>query len=293
MDTEKQTTHSPNKPLLPVWATVPLYIIASFLLMAILGGVVLSILESIPESDSIYYDMTGQFAIGVVTLGGAWICAVLFLKYIDQCPVKELGMSIKGRWKDCFAGFLYAVPIYAIGFTASLAFNVIEITSVNAQPEVLIGTLFVYFVAAAMEEVMIRGYVQGRLMTKMNRFPAMVIASLIFSLMHIFNSNIDVLPLINLFLAGLLLGASYMYTRNLWFPIFLHTAWNWIQGSVLGYEVSGTKMFPSMISLHLPEENIINGGRFGFEGSIICTILTLIATALIIVYYERKRTAKL
>ena len=133
------------------------------------------------------------------------------------------------------------------------------------------------------------GYIPGRLMTKMNKFVAMCIAPLLFSAIHISHPNIGLFPLFNLFLAGLLLGASYMYTRNLWFPIFLHTAWNWIQGPILGYEVSGTKMFPSVINLHLPEENIINGGRFGFEGSIICTILMIIGTAAIIGWYTRKQ----
>ena len=294
MDIEKQTIPPPSKPLLPIWGSIPLYIIASFLLIAILGAAVLLIMQFIPESESVYYKIGKEFAFSSASLAGVWITAAIFLKKVDCQPVSELGMGIKGRWKDCLAGLLFAIVLYAIGFTASLALGAFEFTFVGWDFGILFGTFCFYFVAASMEEVMVRGYIQGRLMTKMNKFLAMCIASLIFSALHIANDNITFFALVNLFLAGLLLGASYMYTRNLWFPIFLHTAWNWIQGPILGYEVSGTKMFPSVINLHLPEENIINGGRFGFEGSIICTILMIIGTALIITWYRRggSRTAQ-
>lgn len=282
-----------SNPILPVWAAVPLYIIACILFIGLFGALFLTLFSFFPETGSVNYIIGKQFAISLSSMAAVWICAVVFLKYIDRTPVSELGMSIKDRWKDCLMGFIFATLFFGIGFTLSLCLGVIEITSITFDFTTLIGTFFVFFVAAAMEEIMVRGYIQGRLMTRMNRFVAMAIASLIFSGMHLFNPNIDFFSLLNLFLAGLLLGASYMYTRNLWFPICLHTAWNWIQGPILGYEVSGTKMFPSMIQLYLPEENILNGGRFGFEGSIICTVLMLIGTAAIIGWYERRRAKAL
>ena len=76
--------------------------------------------------------------------------------------------------------------------------------------------------------------------------------------------------------------ASYIYTRNLCFPIALHWFWNWIQGPVLGYEVSGNKFCNGLLALRLPEANLINGGAFGFEGSILCTVLMVVGTGLIL-----------
>jgi membrane protease YdiL (CAAX protease family) len=288
MEVEDQTTQFPNHPpLLPVWATIPLYIIAGLFTMYILGVFPRILFHVLPESGSVYYTITKKFVMSASSMAGAWMCAVLFLKYVDRRPISELGMCIKGRWKDCLAGVAFAAVCYLIGFVVSIKLEAVEITGVIVDFGVLTGTFFVFFVAATMEEIMVRGYIQGRLMTKMNKFAALAIASLIFSAMHIPNQNINIFSLFNLFLAGLMLGASYMYTRNLWFPISLHTAWNWIQGSVLGYEVSGSKLFPSVIQLHLPEENILNGGRFGFEGSILCTILMIVGTVLIVRWYER------
>ena len=89
-------------------------------------------------------------------------------------------------------------------------------------------------------------------------------------------------------LAGCFLGASYIYTRNLCFPIALHWFWNWIQGSVLGYKVSGNEFSnKNLLILHFPEENLINGGTFGFEGSILCSLLLVLGTVIILRHYYK------
>ena len=79
----------------------------------------------------------------------------------------------------------------------------------------------------------------------------------------------------------------YLYTRNLWFPISLHFFWNWIQGPVLGYEVSGNRFCETLFSLRLPANNLINGGAFGFEGSLVCTVLATLFTLFIIWWFEQ------
>lgn len=286
MNTEQQAPLLAQKPKLPLWGSIPLYLLAC--LLFILGwSVLLTPFTYIPISNPIYEDISYMFVYSVASLLGVCTASIVFLKHIDRCPITELGLSIKGRWKECVVGVLFAAVLYFIGFTASLMLGALEITSVSWDFGILLATFCYYFVAAAMEEVMVRGYIQGRLMTQMNKFGALCLASLIFAALHLFNNNLTPIAMLNLFLAGLMLGASYMYTRNLWFPIFLHTAWNWIQGAILGYEVSGGRLSPSVVTLHLPEKNIINGGPFGFEGSIICTILTILATVIIIGWYSR------
>lgn len=100
--------------------------------------------------------------------------------------------------------------------------------------------------------------------------------------MHVFNPNFSLIAFLNILLAGILIGSTYIYTRNLWFPIALHLFWNWLQGPILGFEVSGGQLGGTLLSLELPEENIINGGAFGFEGSVLCTALIIIAIAIIL-----------
>ncbi|MDE5710977.1 MAG: CPBP family intramembrane metalloprotease, partial [Bacteroides sp.] len=131
--------------------------------------------------------------------------------------------------------------------------------------------------------------VLGRLLDGgVNRFVALFISSTSFSLMHFFNPNFEFLPFLNILLAGVLLGASYIYTRNLCFPVALHWFWNWLQGPVLGYEVSGNRFGDTLLTLRLSDAHLMNGGSFGFEGSLLCTFLLIIGSGLIIGHYERK-----
>ncbi len=286
MCTESNLLPSLRKPLVPVWVSVLLYLIVAIILMGIVNILSVTISSLLP--DSIYFKITGQLIEWFIAAVFVTLTAYFFLSFLDRTSISELGLSIKNRRKDILTGLLWAVVLYAIGFTVSLLSGSVSIFGIKFDGGVLILTFMLFLCASIVEEVMIRGYIQSRLMTKMNKFLALVVASVIFSILHIPNPNIGLFPLINLFLAGVMLGAAFLYTHNLWFPISLHLAWNWIQGPVLGYEVSGTKMFPTLLTLELPEENLINGGAFGFEGSIICSILMIISIFVIIGWGESK-----
>lgn len=217
------------------------------------------------------------------TLLAGLIPAMLMLRYLDYRPFSDLGFSIKGRGKDVVYGALAAVALYAVGFGLSLGLGLVEVVGVHVDWGWLIGSFFFYLLVSVAEELVFRGYILGRLLrTRMNKFLSLGLTSFLFTCLHLMNPNLDFLPLLNLFLAGLLLGATSIYTRNLWFPISLHLFWNWLQGPVLGYEVSGNKLGESLLKLHLSNNTLLNGGAFGFEGSLLCTVLMVVLTVGII-----------
>lgn len=214
--------------------------------------------------------------------------AVLVLRW-RRLPLSLLGLSLKGRWKDLLAGLGVAVLLYVVGFGLSLLTGTVEVAGVQLVPSALLGTLLLFLLVAVTEEVMLRGFVLGRMLAGgMNRFVALFLSSALFSAMHLFNPNFALLPFVNILLAGCLLGASFLYTRNLCFPIALHWFWNWMQGPVLGYEVSGMNSGESLLTLRLTGSDLLTGGSFGFEGSLLCTLLLVVGTLAIIGYYERR-----
>ncbi len=217
-------------------------------------------------------------------------CSIWILCRYRSFSFGSLGLSMKGRWKDLLWGMLFASALYAVGFGTSLLLGVVEVTEVTFHPTALSVTFFFCLLVAVVEEVTMRGFILGRLLNGgVNRFWALLISSLLFSLLHLFNPNFTFLPFLNIILAGFLLGTSYVYTRNLAFPISLHLFWNWIQGPILGYEVSGNILGESLLLTHLPEASILNGGAFGFEGSIICTVLIMIGTGVLLLFYSNHR----
>ena len=224
----------------------------------------------------------------LLMLIGYLSAAVLVLRW-RNLPLSLLGMSLRGRGKDLLAGLGVAVLLYAVGFGTSLLMGTVEIASVQWVPRDLLGTLLFFLLVAVTEEVMLRGFVLGRMLSAgMNRFVALFLSSALFSAMHLFNPNFALLPFVNILLAGCLLGASFLYTRNLCFPVVLHWFWNWLQGPVLGYEVSGMDSGETLLTLRLTGSDLLTGGSFGFEGSLLCTVLLVVGTLAIIGYYERR-----
>ena len=267
---------------IPAFASIIIFLVSFFIVMSLFHSVLN--LFSVVRGYGMGYFFIGE---GIMLLS-VFIVTFLMMRFLDRRPFSDLGFSLKGRGKDILYGFLVAVLIYAIGFGVYLLTGQIEVVGVHLHwSDLLLSGLF-FAMVAIVEETMMRGYVLGRLLrTRLNKFISLLISSLLFALLHLMNPNVAFLPMLNLVLGGLLLGASYLYTRNLWFPISLHFFWNWIQGPVLGYEVSGNRFCETLFSLRLPANNLINGGAFGFEGSLVCTVLATLFTLFIIWWFEQ------
>lgn len=267
---------------IPAFASIIIFLVSFFIVMSLFHSVLN--LFSVVRGYGMGYFFIGE---GIMLLS-VFIVTFLMMRFLDRRPFSDLGFSLKGRGKDILYGFLVAVLIYAIGFGVCLLTGQIEVVGVHLHwSDLLLSGLF-FTMVAIVEETMMRGYVLGRLLrTRLNKFISLLISSLLFALLHLMNPNVAFLPMLNLVLGGLLLGASYLYTPNLWFPVSLHFFWNWIQGPVLGYEVSGNRFCETLFSLRLPANNLINGGAFGFEGSLVCTVLATLFTLFIIWWFEQ------
>jgi hypothetical protein len=98
--------------------------------------------------------------------------------------------------------------------------------------------------------------------------------------MHIFNDHFSFIGMINLLLGGILLSVLYLNNRNLWLIIGLHFSWNFTQGTVFGFNVSGFENSGIFSWLSVGETKI-TGGHFGLEGSYLTTILLLIILSVV------------
>lgn len=278
---------------LSVWLCIPLFFILFLVFTGLYGALTQLFLSLV-----LGVDVRHPGAVGYILLETGMLIATLTASAItlrlERRPFSDLGLSVRGHAKGLWYGFLAAVLLYFIGFGLSLAMGEVEVTGFRfSLSELSVSWLF-FLSVALFEEILMRGYVLGRLLhTRLNKFLSLFISATLFAFLHIFNPDIGILPMVNLLLAGILLGASYLYTRNLCFPISLHLFWNWIQGPVLGYQVSGNNFMSTMLELHIPEENVLNGGAFGFEGSLICTVLMIVFTMLIIWWGEKREAISL
>ncbi|KJD34057.1 peptidase [Tamlana nanhaiensis] len=227
-----------------------------------------------------------QMIITLCGLFGTLIVVWIFLKFLDKETFLQIGLNLKNRLKDLIVGLFLGSLIMILAYFLLITLNeIVFIKTLFKFKELLYSTVIFSAVAIA-EEVLFRGYILKNLMISFNKYFALLLSSLLFSLFHGANQNIDAFALLNLLFAGILLGISYIHTKNLWFPIAFHLSWNLSQ-TLVGFNVSG-KDFYSIINFEILKNNTINGGNFGFEGSFFALITMIILIVIIDVYYRRK-----
>lgn len=134
------------------------------------------------------------------------------------------------------------------------------------------------FLLAASEEIVCRGFMMDALGFRMSRLTGLLLSSLAFAMLHLGNCHAAFAGIVNIFLAGVLFGFLRLVTDGLFYPILVHWFWNLITGMVLGWNVSGHTILPTIFrtTVHPP------WGAFGPEESILMTIGTLGAIAVLI-----------
>ena len=221
-----------------------------------------------------YFDLIGIFLL-------LWI----LMKFVDKEPFIKLGFSLKGKANDIILGMSLGLLLMAVGYTILILLGEIKFVSFNYDLKSIVLLFLLFIVVSVVEETYVRGYVLKNLLKSFNPITSLIISSAIFSLLHFFNPNVNYIALTELFIAGILLGISYVYTKNLWFPIALHLSWNFFQ-VMFGFNVSGMDTY-SLIEFEIFENNNINGGDFGFEGSYLSILFSLIMIFFLWKYYKK------
>lgn len=163
-------------------------------------------------------------------------------------------------------------------------------TVVSVNPVLfLIPSLTMAFTSAIFEEVLVRGIIFRIMEEKLGSYIALILSAAIFGAMHLGNPNSTPAAAIGLALqAGLFLAAAFMFSRNLWFPIAIHFAWNFTQSGIFGAAVSGNATNKSLLSTTIEGEGWYTGGAFGPEGSVQATLFCLGATVMLLIFCHRQ-----
>ena len=221
------------------------------------------------------------------TLVGTFSVIGIFRRFIDRESFRSMGFYPKGVRKEVILGLGLGALIMAAGFASLVFLNEIQWTGTNVVPGNLLLGVCLFVLVAFTEELFLRGYILNNLMKSMNRMVALLISSVFFSLLHIMNPSFSWFSFLNILLAGILLGLPYIYTKSLWLPIALHFSWNFFQGTIFGFNVSGQTTY-SLFTQSRVADSIWNGGKFGFEGSALSVVFQIIAITGLWWYYSKK-----
>jgi membrane protease YdiL (CAAX protease family) len=224
---------------------------------------------------------------GVAGLGAAVLSVWLAGRFLDRRPFAEFGFHLSGGW---WLDFLFGMALGALLMTAifvmELGLGWVTVTGafepgvpgVSFWLGVLVPAAF-FLCVGFNEELVSRGY-QLRNAAEGLNLPgvgprgavllAWVLSSALFGYLHADNPNATLLSTANVLLAGMMLGFGYVLTGELAIPIGLHVTWNFFQGTVFGFPVSGLS-FPGATFLRTDQSGpaLWTGGPFGPEGGLL------------------------
>lgn len=239
------------------------------------------------------------------SLGFEWamalavLAATLLCLRLERAPWPKLGMKAFLRWGAEFAvGSLGGLLLMLLVAGCIFAFHGFHWQrGGGATMYELMAGAWLYLAVAINEELLFRGYVFQRLFKGTGTWMALLLMGLWFAYAHWDNPGmagaVKAWATLNLFLAGLLLGLAYLKTHRLALPMGIHLGWNWAQGSLLGFGVSGTMDTRGWVKpIFEGRPDWLTGGAFGLEASLPCALLCGLAILGLAFWKPRREDAQ-
>lgn len=222
---------------------------------------------------------------------GVILVVLLYCFVVERRRPETLGFHKQDSGKNYILGFALAFIFITVVFLSNLMTNSITVSFDLSAIKwwYVILSLFGFFFQGLMEETVCRGFIMNSIASKFGVLSGILINSIIFALLHSFNGGFNAFGGFNLFIVGILFSVMFYYTNSIFFVGAFHASWNFFVGPIYGVKISGSEIYSPVIKTVGKENHqLINGGNFGFEGSLIVTILTLLLIALFVYLIRTK-----
>lgn len=215
----------------------------------------------------------------------------LFCRFIQKRKLRTLGFCKKGLLKEYLFGALLGFLFFSAAVLGSVLAGGLKIEGFS--PDFSLG-LFVLFLLGFMvqgmaEEILCRGYFLVSFSRRYPLYAAALANSLLFAALHLLNGGISILAFINLFLFGIFASLYFINRGNIWGIGAFHSIWNLVQGNFYGIRVSGINVQSSLFtSVSCEGKELLSGGAFGLEGSVMVTIVLCLGIVFLYVRNKKK-----
>jgi uncharacterized protein len=241
---------------------------------------------------------SNTWVMGFITLSECFAITVSVFyarRFFDKRSFVSLGLFLNSNWiKDVFAGIGIALLMMGSIFIFAYSRDWIIVESFSWEIEGTIGTvgqtmiwLLIFVLVAWQEELLSRGYYLQNLADGINLTWGVILSSFAFALLHTFNPGTTWISTLGIFLAGLFLSLGYVLTKQLWLPIGLHIGWNFFEGVVFGFPVSGLDTY-KLVKMQITGPETWMGGQFGPEAGLLILPALCLGTILIFLYSKTR-----
>jgi membrane protease YdiL (CAAX protease family) len=222
-----------------------------------------------------------------------WIC----LRLRGE-PLSGVGLRLDANWlRQIVSGAAFgAALMLAVTALIFLAGGVRFEFDPARGPIRLAAGAWLFIWAAVLEELLFRGFVFQRLIDGIGVTAALLVMGGLFAIAHWGNPSMEgstmIWATIDTVLGAVLLGLAYLRTGSLALPIGIHFGWNWAQGSLLGFDVSGFSQSGWLVPHLLAKPEWFTGGAFGPEASIFSIVVDAAAVFLLCRWKGVARSAR-
>ena len=246
-------------------------------------GSTAEMIESITAYAEKLYERPVVVPIMLFATVGTIIACLVFCRLIEKRSFASMGLQKKGALPAYLRGLLLGLLLFAVAVGFSLFFGAIRFTGVNSafSPALALLLFLGYLVQGFSEELLCRGMLMVSTARRAPLWYGLLVSAFTFSLLHTANNGFALLPFLNIFLFGLLMGLYMIRGGSIWGAAALHSIWNFAEGVLTSFPVSGTKM-PTHLFTFATEEGreLFHGGLFGPEGGLGVTFVLAVAVTL-------------
>lgn len=223
---------------------------------------------------------------GIIASAAVIAAYIYFFRRYEKRTITEF--SNKVMVKYIIIGVIIGALLQCLTILVIVVNGGFEIVSVNPVSTIIIP-LTIAFSVAIFEEILIRGIIFRIVEEKLGSYISLFITAIIFGALHLANPNSTLLSGLCVGIeAGFLMGAAYIYARNLWFPIAIHFAWNFMQSGIFGAITSGNEKTSSLLTTKITGSQLFTGGEFGPEATIQAIIFCSLASIVLLILSGNK-----
>ena len=211
------------------------------------------------------------------------VILLFFVKYFEKTTFEYFGFSKENNLEAIKVGTGLAI-FSIVGVVAILLMS--NNISLSLSKDLKIGIIIILAILVLMqgflEEVVFRGYLMTRLAAKKGKWIAILLSSLFYLVFRMSNPTTSKIDLLNIFLISVVMSLLYWYFDNVLVIAIFHAFWNCISGLIFGFNLSGIKLSDSIFTVAaISDKQILIGGSYGIEGSIIATVFFAILGLLV------------
>lgn len=247
-----------------------MYLVFAAALAVIFGFAARPLMGSKPSSSQ-YLLLLGTEAILTIAVIGA----ALPMSFLEKRQPGEYGFPAhlafgKLFWQGVLAGLAEVTVL--IGLIA--AFGGYSFGSFAVHGPLMVRWLLLWAVFFVMvgfgEEFLFRGYVQYTLGRGLGFWPAAILLSIVFGLLHLANPGEGWVGAVSIVFFGLAMSFSLWRTGSLWFAVGLHASFDFGESFLYSVPNSGVVVDGHLSNAAMHGSAWLTGGSIGPEGSIFC-----------------------